>query len=158
MNICRVSYCLVIGENIKPEPPRDLWKPRPLRLVRKILLLILMSGPIKIFQSLVYMVKIMLRRIVGMCFCQNMKNYSTISRCRLCRSRQLSKLFSLGNLYISTFVKKPGQNIGRAPLELVWCNKCTLVQLKHTAKQELLYSGNYWYESGLNKIIRSEER
>ena len=82
-----------------------------------------------------------------------MKNYSTIFKCRLCSSRRLSKLFSLGNLYISTFVKKPGRNIGRAPLELVWCNKCTLVQLKHTAKQELLYSGNYWYESGLNKII-----
>tara|TARA_Y100000310_G_scaffold204358_1_gene204622 strand:- start:10587 stop:12752 length:2166 start_codon:yes stop_codon:yes gene_type:complete len=76
-----------------------------------------------------------------------------IKECRVCGSNDLEDLFSLGNLCISTFVKNKGDNIGKAPLDLIWCNKCTLVQLKHTAPQELLYSGHYWYKSGLNKVI-----
>lgn len=81
------------------------------------------------------------------------KGYKTIDKCRVCGSKELDTLFSLGDVNISTFVEKPGENIGKAPLEMLWCNGCTLVQLKDTAPQELMYSGNYWYESGLNKII-----
>ena len=80
-------------------------------------------------------------------------NYTVRHICRVCGSDNLTPLFSIGNLYISTFVKSPSENIGRAPLELIWCNNCTLVQLKHTAPQELLYSGHYWYHSGLNQVI-----
>src|SRR3989338_10071000 len=76
-----------------------------------------------------------------------------IEKCRLCGSTDFEKLFSLGDLYISTFVERPGENIGKAPLTLLWCNGCSLVQLEHTAPQELLYSGHYWYRSGLNKVI-----
>ena len=76
-----------------------------------------------------------------------------ITKCRVCGSENFSSLFSLGNLYLSTFVDKKGENIGRAPIDLVWCNNCTLVQLKHTAPQELLYSRRYWYKSGINKMI-----
>jgi len=81
------------------------------------------------------------------------KDYTTRQSCRVCNSKDLSNLFSLGNLYISTFVDKPKDHIGKAPLELIWCNNCTLVQLKHTAPQELMYSKHYWYRSGLNKVI-----
>jgi hypothetical protein len=81
------------------------------------------------------------------------KGYRTVENCRVCDSKDLTSLFSLGNLHISTFVDNPGDSIGKAPLELMWCNGCTLVQLKDTAPQELMYSGKYWYESGLNKII-----
>jgi hypothetical protein len=80
-------------------------------------------------------------------------NYKTINQCRICGSRDLSSLFSLGEIYVSTFVTLPGEDIGKAPLELTWCEKCTLVQLRDTAPQELMYSGIYWYESGLNKTI-----
>jgi cupin superfamily acireductone dioxygenase involved in methionine salvage len=76
-----------------------------------------------------------------------------IEKCRICGSRDLERLFSLGDLYISTFVERIGENIGKAPLTLMWCNNCTLVQLEHTAPQELMYSKHYWYRSGLNKII-----
>lgn len=76
-----------------------------------------------------------------------------IEKCRVCDSENLSYLFSLGNLYLSTFVEKNGEHIGKAPLDLVWCEHCTLVQLKHTAPQELLYSRRYWYKSGLNNVI-----
>jgi cyclopropane fatty-acyl-phospholipid synthase-like methyltransferase len=76
-----------------------------------------------------------------------------IEKCRLCGSGDFDRLFSLGDLYISTFVNKPGENIGKAPLTLTWCNNCSLVQLEHTAPQELMYSKHYWYRSGLNKVI-----
>ena len=81
-------------------------------------------------------------------------DYKTIDRCRVCDSTHLDSLFSLGNIHISTFVDNPETSIGKAPLELVGCSDCTLVQLRDTAPQELMYSGNYWYESGLNKVIR----
>lgn len=81
------------------------------------------------------------------------KIYTTRKTCRLCNSDKLMPLFSLGNLYISTFVKENGADIGRAPLELIYCEECSLVQLKDTAPQELMYSGHYWYKSGLNKVI-----
>jgi len=82
-----------------------------------------------------------------------MRSYRTINKCRVCRSKRLESIWNLGNFYISTFVKKPGQNIGRTPLELVKCQNCTLMQLRHTAPQELLYKRIYWYKSGNNPII-----
>ncbi len=81
-----------------------------------------------------------------------------INKCRLCGSEKLERLFSLGDLQISTFVEKPGENIGRSPLTLLWCNNCSLVQLEHTAPQELMYSKHYWYRSGLNKVIINDLR
>ena len=76
-----------------------------------------------------------------------------IEKCRVCGSKDLEGLFSLGDLYISTFVEKLDENIGKAPLALLWCNNCSLVQLEHTAPQELMYSKHYWYRSGLNDVI-----
>ncbi len=81
------------------------------------------------------------------------EKYTTRETCRVCGSPRLTPLFSLGDLHISTFVRNPGESLGHAPLELIWCEDCTLVQLKHTAPQELMYSKHYWYRSGLNKVI-----
>ena len=81
------------------------------------------------------------------------ENYTTRNTCRVCGSDKLTHLFSLGNLHISTFVNSPHESLGSAPLELVWCENCSLVQLKHTAPQELMYSKHYWYHSALNKVI-----
>jgi len=77
--------------------------------------------------------------------------------CRLCHSKELEELFSLGNQYINNFV--PKEQIGeglKAPLDLVMCNNCSLIQLKHTAPQELLYSRFYWYRSGVTETMRNE--
>jgi SAM-dependent methyltransferase len=75
--------------------------------------------------------------------------------CRLCGSSELTPVFSLGTQYVNDFV--PQERIGRgvlAPLELVHCGRCTLIQLKHTAPQELLYSRFYWYRSGVTETMR----
>jgi SAM-dependent methyltransferase len=81
----------------------------------------------------------------------------TITRttCRLCGSADLEDVFSLGNQYINDFVPKEKIGTGlRAPLDLVTCAKCTLLQLRHTAPQELLYARHYWYRSGVTDTMR----
>jgi hypothetical protein len=75
--------------------------------------------------------------------------------CRLCGAGELTEVFSLGEQYINDFV--PPERIGqglRAPLDLVLCGKCSLLQLRHTAPQELLYSRFYWYRSGVTDTMR----
>jgi len=61
-----------------------------------------------------------------------------------------------GNQYINDFV--PPERVGKglqAPLQMVMCGNCSLLQLRHTAPQELLYSRFYWYRSGVTETMRS---
>jgi NDP-4-keto-2,6-dideoxyhexose 3-C-methyltransferase len=85
----------------------------------------------------------------------------TITRttCRLCGSDDLCEAFSLGEQYINDFVppEKVGQGL-KAPLELVMCNQCSLLQLRHTAPQELLYARYYWYRSGVTDTMKQALR
>ena len=63
----------------------------------------------------------------------------------------------LGNQYVNDFVSK--EDIGKgfkAPIDIVYCKKCDLSQLKHTAPQELLYSRQYWYRSGVTETMKRE--
>jgi len=79
------------------------------------------------------------------------------NKCRLCGNSELHKVFSLGDQYINDFVTE--ENIGKgviAPLEIVHCPVCDLSQLKHTAPQELLYSRQYWYRSGVTDTMKRE--
>lgn len=79
--------------------------------------------------------------------------------CRLCGSRELEDAFSLGEQYINDFVEKERVTAGnRAPLELVMCKNCSLIQLRHTAPQELLYTRHYWYRSGVTETMRNALR
>ena len=83
--------------------------------------------------------------------------YKTIkhNKCRLCNSNQLEEAFSLGDQYINDFVKKEKVTAGiKAPLDLMICKQCSLIQLRHTAPQELLYSRHYWYRSGVTQTMR----
>jgi NDP-4-keto-2,6-dideoxyhexose 3-C-methyltransferase len=85
----------------------------------------------------------------------------TITRttCRVCQSDRLSFLFSLGSQYINDFISPDERKESiQAPLELMFCEKCTLVQLRHTAPQELLYRRYYWYKSGVTDTMRSALR
>jgi len=83
--------------------------------------------------------------------------YKTIkhNKCRLCHSNQLEEAFSLGDQYINDFVAKEKVTEGiKAPLDLMICKQCSLIQLRHTAPQELLYSRHYWYRSGVTQTMR----
>jgi 2-polyprenyl-3-methyl-5-hydroxy-6-metoxy-1,4-benzoquinol methylase len=81
----------------------------------------------------------------------------TRQTCRLCNSSGLEDIFSLGELYISTFVENKNDGI-KAPLDLVLCGKCSLLQLRHTAPMELMYSRFYWYRSGVTDTMRGALR
>lgn len=43
----------------------------------------------------------------------------------------------------------------KAPLTLMLCHVCKLVQLKHTVDRDLIYRGNYWYKSSVNQTMRT---
>ena len=76
--------------------------------------------------------------------------------CRLCESSELQDILSLGTQYISNFVEKDEIKEGiQAPLDLVQCKSCSLLQLRHTAPQELLYARHYWYRSGVTKFMKN---
>ncbi len=75
--------------------------------------------------------------------------------CRLCGAEGMETAFTLGDQYINDFVPEDRVGQGKqAPLEVAMCHSCSLVQLRHTAPQELLYSGFYWYRSGVTDTMR----
>jgi len=77
---------------------------------------------------------------------------TAVKACRVCQSRRLDEILSLGNQYVSDFVASDGNN-PQAPLELVRCVNCGLVQLRHTFSRENLYR-HYWYRSGISPTMR----
>ena len=78
-----------------------------------------------------------------------------IKFCRLCKSENLKKIYNFGNFFVSNFVTKKEINKGiKAPLNLVHCKKCDLLQLSHSAPQEIMYKKFYWYRSSVTKLMR----
>ena len=79
----------------------------------------------------------------------------TRTTCRVCNSDQLTDLFSLGDQYVNNFIGKDElHKCVKAPLDMIMCENCSLVQLRHTAPQELLYAGFYWYKSGVTDTMK----
>lgn len=77
------------------------------------------------------------------------------AKCRLCGSEKIVDVFSIGDQYVNDFVPKDRIGKGlKAPLDLMQCGNCSLLQLRHTAPQELLYSRYYWYRSGVTDTMR----
>ena len=78
-----------------------------------------------------------------------------VKHCLLCKNKKIKEIFSLGNLFVSNFVKKKNINKGiKAPLKLLYCNNCDLIQLSHIAPQEIMYKRFYWYRSGITKTMK----
>ncbi len=72
--------------------------------------------------------------------------------CRVCSS-SLDPILSLGDQYVSTFLGPDQPDGTKAPLELVLCQKCCLLQLRHTVPGDMMYQ-QYWYKSGTNQTMR----
>src|SRR5438874_8189061 len=79
-----------------------------------------------------------------------MKTWST---CRVCNS-SVEMILSLGDQYVSNFLSPEQPDGLKAPLDLVLCSRCRLLQLKHTVSADLMYK-NYWYRSGTNQTMRT---
>lgn len=81
-----------------------------------------------------------------------MRQVKKVTECRVCANTNLDVVFDMGDLKINAFVAEPNTDVGTAPLTLVHCDNCDLIQLDHTVREEDLYT-NYWYLSRLNKKI-----
>lgn len=85
-------------------------------------------------------------------------DFKTITQCRVCGSRELALILSLGNVYVSDFVTdRVSASEKKYPLELVLCDPneggCGLLQLRHTVNPEKMYRF-YYYHSGTNAMMR----
>lgn len=71
--------------------------------------------------------------------------------CRLCGSLGLGEVLDLGVQAIGSYFPLPGEDVPKAPLRLMRCPGCSLVQLSDGCDHEGIYrSGNYGYRSGQN--------
>lgn len=84
------------------------------------------------------------------------ESYKQVSRCRICKAEPLAPLWDLGNHFVNGFVE-PGKAFAgpKCPIEIRLCPNCGLVQNIYTAPQELLYSRQYWYRSGVTDTMRT---
>lgn len=76
-------------------------------------------------------------------------------KCRSCKSNNLTKVISLGDQHLSDF-RDDDKLPPKYPLDLLFCNKCTLVQLKNTVPGKFLYHDNYGFKSGVNNTIKND--
>ena len=78
-------------------------------------------------------------------------------KCLSCRKDNLSRILSLGNMYLSDFVdEKDARKMPKYPLDLILCNHCHLLQIKDVTSQKELYTERYGYYSGINQTMRKE--
>lgn len=78
-----------------------------------------------------------------------------ITTCRSCESLQLLPIIHLGESYLSEF-RKDRKKPKKIPLNLVLCSTCFLVQLSDMPPQDMLYTENYGYKSGINQTMKKE--
>ncbi len=76
-----------------------------------------------------------------------------INTCRNCKKKKLDYLFSLGKICFTGKFPSKRKNINKAPLTLVMCKNCKLVQLAHKFNLQYLYGPDYGYRSNINKTM-----
>lgn len=77
-----------------------------------------------------------------------------ISRCKICGGESLCEVFSLGDLAsCGVFPSKEQPDPPKAPLTLVQCEACGLVQLGHNFDADDLFRHSYGYRSGINESM-----
>jgi len=85
-----------------------------------------------------------------------MEYYHEVKQCRVCSSKNLVPILSLGAQYAVGFLDDPTEKTIKAPLDLMLCNVknggCGLLQLKHTLDHDILYR-KYWYKSGISTTM-----
>src|SRR5258708_27959665 len=81
--------------------------------------------------------------------------YCAISRCRLCRGTHLVPVMDLGQQALTgRFPAADESDPPMAPLSVLRCAGCGLVQLEHSADAGLMFSSSYGYRSGLTLTMR----
>jgi NDP-4-keto-2,6-dideoxyhexose 3-C-methyltransferase len=84
--------------------------------------------------------------------------YTETTSCRACsHALPAENVFSLGDMAVVDFPISPDEHPIIAPLDLVECPNCTLVQLRHTVDPEILFR-HFWYRSGVTQSMRESLR
>ena len=73
--------------------------------------------------------------------------------CRICASSSLEVVLDFGDLALTGVFLENGDEVPRAPLCLIRCCTCGLIQLAHSYDSSSLYGETYGYESHLNKAM-----
>ena len=77
-----------------------------------------------------------------------------INSCRICKSKKLRSLFSLGmQSYTGIFLKK-NSYVPKGKLTIIICENCKLVQLDKNFNAKKMYGKNYGYRTSLNKSMQ----
>lgn len=77
--------------------------------------------------------------------------------CRSCASAKLTPILSLGSLPLANALLSPadlGENEARYPLDLVFCEGCSLVQITETVDPELLFRDYLYFSSFSESFVR----
>ncbi len=81
--------------------------------------------------------------------------FHPISKCRLCRSAELTEIIDIGEQALSgCFPAANEPDPPSAPLVLVMCEGCGLVQLRDTVVASEMFTYDYGYRSGTNATMR----
>jgi NDP-4-keto-2,6-dideoxyhexose 3-C-methyltransferase len=82
--------------------------------------------------------------------------YRVIDACRICRSRDLRPVIELGEQALTGRFPRPGEpDPPKAPLDVVRCVNCGLVQLRHSVTIGMMFGETYGYRSGMNQTMRA---
>jgi SAM-dependent methyltransferase len=74
--------------------------------------------------------------------------------CRSCGSRRLTPVFDLGDMPLSDgFTAAAETPDPTYPLAIVFCEDCTLAQLRHTVNPQLLFTDDYHYFSSYTETV-----
>ena len=81
--------------------------------------------------------------------------FHEIAQCRICRSRDLVPVIDLGRQALTgRFPAKTEPDPPSAPLVVVRCTQCGLVQLRYSVDTGELFAQDYGYRSGINATMR----
>ena len=82
---------------------------------------------------------------------------ATIASCRSCGDDRLVPVFDLGEMPLSDgFTESASAPDPRYPLEVVFCEGCSLAQLRHTVAPEVLFGDDYpYFSSYTDTVVRN---
>ncbi|MEK6945639.1 MAG: class I SAM-dependent methyltransferase [Nanoarchaeota archaeon] len=79
-----------------------------------------------------------------------------VKNCRACGANNFVPILSLGNQFITNFVSSEKEQGEKVPLDLILCDNCKVMQLKHNAPPEAMWGDQYWYKSGISSTIKAD--
>ena len=79
----------------------------------------------------------------------------SVSNCRSCGSDQFVEILSLGDQYVTNFIET-NEDAVKCPLDLILCDNCKLLQMRHNAPPEAMWSDQYWYKSGISTTLTND--